>query len=85
MRQIRVVNLSGSPYDMGYTHGERFRDEIRLFTEERVRLCSSLEWTGRELPRDAVIALADACVAEHQVLCARAHGGTAVASPTLPV
>ena len=51
---------------MGCAHGQRFRDEIRLFTEERVRLCSSLDWTGRELSREAVIALAESCVAEHQ-------------------
>ena len=66
MNRIRVVKLSGTPYQMGYTHGERFRDEIRRFTDERVRLCGSLEWTGRQLPRNAVIALAEACVAEHQ-------------------
>ena len=66
MNQIRVIKLSGSPYQMGYAHGKRFRDEIRTFTEERVRLCSSLEWTGRQLSREAVFALAEACVAEHQ-------------------
>ncbi|MCY3833990.1 MAG: C45 family autoproteolytic acyltransferase/hydrolase [Chloroflexi bacterium] len=66
MNKICVIQLSGSPYQMGYAHGERFRDEIRVFTEERVRLCRSIEWTGRELSREAVIALAEACVAEHQ-------------------
>ena len=66
MKQIRVVKLAGSPYQMGYAHGTRFRDEIRHFTDERVRLCQSIEWTGRSLSRGAVIALADACVAEHQ-------------------
>jgi len=66
MNSIRVVKLAGSPYDMGYAHGERFQDEIRRFTEERVRLCGSIEWTGRQLPRHAVIALAEACAAEHQ-------------------
>ena len=66
MNRIRVIKLSGTPYQLGYAHGERFGDEIRRFTEERVRLCGSLEWTGRELPREAVIALAEACVAEHQ-------------------
>ncbi len=66
MNRIRVVNLPGAPYDIGYAHGERFRDEIHHFTEERVRLCSSPEWTGRQLPREAVIALAEACVTEHQ-------------------
>ncbi len=66
MNRIRVFKLSGSPYDMGCAHGERFRDEIRHFTEERVRLCQSKEWTGRELSREAVMDLAEACAAEHQ-------------------
>ena len=66
MNKIRVVKLAGSPYDMGFAHGVRFHDEIHHFTEERVRLCSSPEWTGRQLSRDAVISLAEACVAEHQ-------------------
>ncbi len=66
MTQIRVVKLSGSPYQMGWDHGKRFRDEIHQFTEERVGLCQSSDWTGRNLSRDAVLALADACAAEHQ-------------------
>jgi isopenicillin-N N-acyltransferase-like protein len=66
MNRIRVINLSGTPYQMGYAHGKRFHDEIHHFTEERVRLCGSIEWTGRQLSRAAVIALAEACVAEHQ-------------------
>lgn len=66
MNQIRVIKLSGSPYQMGWQHGKRFHDEIHRFTEERVRLCRSPEWTGRQLSRAAVIALAEACTAEHQ-------------------
>ena len=66
MNRIRVLELAGSPYDMGYAHGERFRDEIHHISDERVRLSSDPNWTGRSLPRAAVIALADACVAEHQ-------------------
>jgi len=66
MNRIRVIKLAGTPYQMGYAHGLRFHDEIHRFTEERVRLCGSLEWTGRQLSREAVIALAEACVAEHQ-------------------
>ncbi len=66
MNRIRVIKLAGSPYQMGFDHGKRFADEIRRFTEERVRLCGSIEWTGRQLSREAVIALAEACVAEHQ-------------------
>ena len=66
MTAIRVVKLTGSPYEMGWEHGKRFHDEIHMFTEERVRLSQELEWTGRSLARAAVIALAETCVAEHQ-------------------
>ena len=79
MNRIRVVKLSGSPYDMGYAHGLRFRDEIRRFTEERVRLCQSPEWTGRSLSQAAVIALAEDCVAEHQ-----AYANTSQAKASTP-
>ena len=66
MNRIRVINLTGSPYDMGYAHGQRFHDEIHMFTEERLRLSQDANWTGHNLSRAAVIALAQACVAEHQ-------------------
>jgi len=66
MGRIRVLELSGSHYDMGYAHGKRYRDEIHMFTEDRVNLSSDENWTGRNLSREAVIALAEACVAEHQ-------------------
>ena len=66
MKQIRVVKLSGSPYEMGFAHGQRFHDEIHLFTKDRVALCQDKNWTGHSLPREAVIALAEACVDEHQ-------------------
>ena len=66
MNRIRVIKLSGTPYDMGYAHGQRFHDEIHMFTEERVRLSQDADWTGHSLSRAAVLALAEACVAEHQ-------------------
>ena len=66
MNRIRVIKLAGSPYKMGWEHGKRFHDEIHMFTEERVRLSQDANWTGHNLSREAVIALAEACVAEHQ-------------------
>ena len=66
MKQIRVIKLAGTPYQMGWDHGKRFHDEIHHFTAERVRLCQGADWTGRELSREAVIALAEACAAAHQ-------------------
>ena len=47
MGRIRVLNLAGSYYEMGKAHGERFRDEIHMFTEDRVGLSRDVHWTGR--------------------------------------
>ena len=66
MGKLRVLELSGSYYEMGYQHGKTFRDEIHMFTEDRIKLSMSDEWTGRALSRDDVLSLAEACVAEHQ-------------------
>ena len=66
MGQIRVLELAGSSYEMGAKHGKTFYDEIHMFTEDRVELSQSEHWTGRNLSKEAVLALADACVAEHQ-------------------
>jgi isopenicillin-N N-acyltransferase-like protein len=66
MEKIRVLDVSGSFYNMGKVHGEHFRDEIHMFTEDRIKLSSTDVWTGRKLSREAVLELADACVAEHE-------------------
>jgi len=63
---IRSLELAGSPYDMGYAHGQRFRQEIRHFSDERLRLAQDPRWTGRSLSRTAVLELAEACVAAHK-------------------
>ena len=65
MSAPRVLKLAGSPRDMGLAHGRAFRDEIRRYTAERVALAGSAVWTGHAMHRDDVLALADACIAEH--------------------
>lgn len=63
---IRVLELSGSNYDMGYAHGRRFAQDIRYFAEERVRLSGDASWAGQNLAADEVLAIADACLEEHR-------------------
>lgn len=63
---IRILELTGSPYDMGYEHGLKFAPEIRHYAEERVRLSGTAGWTGRQLDRAGVLALAEACLTEHR-------------------
>lgn len=66
MKKIRVLEVGGSFYEMGFAHGKKFRDEIHEFTEDRIKLSSSDIWTGRSISREAVLELAEACVAEHE-------------------
>jgi isopenicillin-N N-acyltransferase like protein len=65
--RIRVLELSGSPYDMGYQHGLSHAEAIQHFAEERVKLSGEEAWTGRNLPRTDVLALAEACLDEHRI------------------
>jgi isopenicillin-N N-acyltransferase like protein len=64
--RIRVLELSGSPYDMGYQHGITYAEAIHHFAEERVKLSGDEAWSGRSLPRSDVLALAEACLDEHR-------------------
>ncbi len=66
MTKLRLLELSGTPYEIGYAHGRAFADDIRRYTEERVALAGGAGWTGHDLPQDEVLALGEACVAEHR-------------------
>lgn len=66
MPPLRVLELSGSHYQMGFTHGQAYRDAIREYTEGRIRLAMSDSWTGHALSREEVLALAQACIPAHQ-------------------
>jgi len=67
LNRLRLLDLSGSPYAMGYAHGLAYRDDIRRYTLDRVALAGSPGWTGgRGMDRAGVLALAEACVAEHE-------------------
>lgn len=65
MPPIRVLKLAGSYYDMGYQHGKTYYDAIHELTQERLHLCRDVNWTGRTLSQEAVIALAEACLPAH--------------------
>ncbi|MCB9161586.1 MAG: hypothetical protein H6644_17390 [Caldilineaceae bacterium] len=64
---IRLLELSGSPYAIGYAHGQAYADEIALLTEERMRLSSDPFWTGgRAVTHADVVAAGEACLAHHR-------------------
>lgn len=66
MPKFRVLDLAGSPFEMGYRHGLTYAAQIPELAEERVRLSSSKKWTGRELTRAEVLALGRACLPYHE-------------------
>ncbi len=66
MPPIRLLELTGNNYDMGYQHGLAYAEEIRAITAERIHLCSDPAWTGRSLPLQRILSLADECLKEHE-------------------
>lgn len=63
---VPTLDLKGSPFDFGLTHGQAFRAAIRAYATERVALAGGAAWTGRELSRRGVLALAEACLEAHR-------------------
>ncbi len=63
---LPVLELEGSPFDMGRRHGEAFGPAIRAYAAERVRLAGSAAWVGRDVPRREVLRLAHASLEEHR-------------------
>jgi isopenicillin-N N-acyltransferase-like protein len=67
MNKLRVLPVSGSPYELGYQHGQAFAREIGELTEERLRLSCDPFWTGGQgATLDEVLALGRACLRYHQ-------------------
>jgi len=64
--KLRVLEVSGSFHQMGVQHAQKYGDAIHEFTEDRIHLSTGELWTGRNLSREAILELADACVAEHE-------------------
>ncbi len=78
MPKLRLLEVSGSPFEMGRQHGAAFPHEIQELTADRLQLSSNKNWTGKELSRQAVLALGEACLPYHQTyapeLMAELHG-----------
>lgn len=62
---IRVLDLAGSPEDVGRAHGQAYAGKIREYADERVRLSREGTW-GVAMSEDEVLALAEACLPAHE-------------------
>lgn len=65
-KKIRVLKASGTPYEIGFAHGRSYRADIRRYTEERIHLVCQGAWSGGPLPRAEVLAIAEACLPDHE-------------------
>ena len=63
---IRVLDIAGTPEEMGHTHGTAFAEEIRHYTEERVGLVMSGRWSGGPMSRGDVLDLAETMLPAHE-------------------
>ena len=66
-RPIRLLRLEGDPTHRGAVHGAAYHNEIRRFTEERVRLSVNGSWAGREATPEGALELAEAMLPAHQL------------------
>lgn len=66
MSKLRVLEVAGTPIEMGRQHALVFSTEIKELTEDRLHLSSDKNWTGKELSRQDVLALGQACLPYHE-------------------
>ncbi|MEM9042164.1 MAG: C45 family autoproteolytic acyltransferase/hydrolase [Actinomycetota bacterium] len=70
---IRILDLSGSPEDLGARHGAEYAGEIRQYTRERVDLVAGGGWSGGPMERDAVLEIAESMLPAHERFDADLH------------
>ena len=63
---IRVLDVAGSPEQMGATHGGAHAVEIRRYTDERVSLVMDGLWSGGPMQRGDVLDLAASMLLAHE-------------------
>lgn len=65
MARIRLLEVGGTPHNMGLQHGKTHAKAIRDLSTERLHLSTDNLWTGQRLPRSRILALADDCLKAH--------------------
>lgn len=70
---IRVLDLAGSPTQIGAAHGTAYAEEIRRYTNDRVQLVASGLWSGGPMSRDEVVAIAESMLPAHEAFDVDLH------------
>lgn len=63
---IRIVELGGTPDEIGRNHGLAHAAEIRTYTADRVALVADGRWTDGPVSPSEVLAIAESMVAAHE-------------------
>ncbi|CAI8365470.1 MAG: Uncharacterised protein [Acidimicrobiales bacterium AG-410-I20] len=79
---IRILDLKGSPEEIGHQHGTTYADEIKIYTRERIHLASGQFWAGQEINESEILEIAESCLPAHEKhspelyaeMCAMAEG-----------
>ncbi len=66
MPRLRLLEVSGTPFEMGRQHAAAYPKEIQELTKDRLSLSGDKNWTGKELSRQEVLALGRACLPYHE-------------------
>ena len=70
---IRILDASGSPAEIGRSHGGAYASEIRKYTEDRIGLVESGLWTGGPMTRGEVLEIAESMLDAHASFDAELH------------
>lgn len=70
---IRILNLSGSPEEMGHQHGTAYGEQIREYTSERIELVTAGRWSGGPISRSDVLDIAESMLGAHETFSAPLH------------
>ena len=63
---IRILDLAGSPTEIGSAHGRAYAEEIREYANDRVGLVASGLWTGGPVDREVVLEVAESMLPAHE-------------------
>ena len=63
---IRILDVGGSPEQIGTAHGAAYADEIRQYMNDRVDLVASGLWSGGPISRSDVLDIAQSMLPAHE-------------------
>ena len=71
---LRVIELAGSPTELGRGHGEACGPMIRRYVEERLERATDQRWSGGgAVTREFILELADSTLAAHEAYSPGLH------------